>query len=139
MVDLALHSEDGPVLCKEIAARQEVSNQYLSQLLRKLGRAKLVGSVRGPGGGYVLTRPAGEISAGDVLRAVEETLEPVFCVDDGSEASCPRVDGCPTHWLWAKVGDAISTVVDSVTLADLCQQSGDGFLESHCGEQREVV
>ena len=123
MVDLALHTGEGPVLCKEIAERQEVSDQYLSQLFLKLKRAKLVRSVRGPGGGYVLVRSAGEVSAGDVLRAVEETLEPVFCVDEGSQDRCHRVDGCPTHWLWAKLGDAISTVLDSVTLADLCQQT----------------
>jgi Rrf2 family iron-sulfur cluster assembly transcriptional regulator len=123
MVDLALNNESGPAQCAEIARRQEVSDQYLSQLFLKLKRAELVHSVRGPGGGYVLARPAGEISAGDVLRAVEETLEPVFCVDEDAQATCHRVDGCPTHWLWAKLGDAIHTVLDSVTLAELCQHA----------------
>ena len=124
MVDLALYAQQGPVLCKEIAERQEISDQYLSQLLLRLKRAKLVRSVRGPGGGYVLARDAGQISASDVLRAVEETLEPVFCVDDGSQSSCHRVDGCPTHWLWARLGDAINGVLDSVTLDELCQHAG---------------
>ena len=123
MVDLALHKEKGPVLCKEIAERQEVSDQYLSQLFLKLKRAKLVRSVRGPGGGYVLTRDARQISAGDVLRAVDETLEPVFCVDADAPSSCHRVEGCPTHWLWAKLGDAISGVLDSVTLDELGQHA----------------
>ena len=123
MVDLALYNDGGPVLCREIAARQEVSNQYLSQLFLKLRRADLVRSVRGPGGGYVLARNASEISAGDVLRAVEEKLGPVFCVDDTVEATCHRADGCPTHWLWGKLGDAISMVLDSVTLAELCQHT----------------
>ena len=121
MVDLALQAEQGPVQCKEIAQRQEVSDQYLSQLFLKLKRAELVSSVRGPGGGYVLTRDASQISAGDVLRAVEETLEPVFCVDGGSQSTCHRVDGCPTHWLWAKLGSAINGVLDSVTLDELRQ------------------
>jgi Rrf2 family iron-sulfur cluster assembly transcriptional regulator len=123
MVDLALYAEQGPVLCKEIAKRQEVSDQYLSQLFLKLKRAKLVRSVRGPGGGYVLTRDARQISAGDVLRAVDETLEPVFCVDTDAPSSCHRVEGCPTHWLWAKLGDAISGVLDSVTLDELGQHA----------------
>lgn len=61
MVDLALHNGDGPVLCKEIAARQEVSAKYLSRLFLKLKRAGLVASVRGPGGGYVLARDATQI------------------------------------------------------------------------------
>ena len=123
MVDLAIYSEAGPAPCAEIARRQEVSDQYLSQLFLKLKRADLVQSVRGPGGGYVLARSAGEISAGDVLRAVDETLEPVYCVDEDAQATCHRADGCPTHWLWAKLGDAIHTVLDSVTLAELCEHA----------------
>jgi Rrf2 family protein len=123
MVDLAVYHETGPARCAEIARRQEVSDQYLSQLFLKLKRAELVQSIRGPGGGYVLARNADEISAGDVLRAVDETLEPVYCVDENPQDTCPRVDGCPTHWLWAKLGDAISDVLDSVTLAELCQHA----------------
>jgi Rrf2 family iron-sulfur cluster assembly transcriptional regulator len=121
MVDLACHAEDGPVLCRDIAERQEVSEQYLAQLLLKVKRAGLLHSVRGPGGGYVLAREPAQISAKEVLVAVEETLQPVFCVDDDPEASCDRVDGCPTHWLWSELGDAIDGVLGSVTLSDLCQ------------------
>ena len=123
MVDLAFYNETGPARCAEIARRQEVSDQYLSQLFLKLKRADLVQSVRGPGGGYVLARDADEISAGDVLRAVDETLEPVYCVDANPQAACPRVDGCPTHWLWSKLGDAITSVLDSVTLEELCDHA----------------
>jgi len=123
MVDLAIYHEAGPARCAEIAGRQEVSGQYLSQLFLKLKRANLVQSVRGPGGGYILARSADEISAGDVLRAVDETLEPVYCVDENPQATCPRVDGCPTHWLWGKLAEAISSVLDSVTLAELCEHA----------------
>ncbi len=70
MVDVALHGGEGPVQRREIAERQEISGHYLAQLLAKLRRAGLVQSMLGPGGGYVLARPASEISAGDVLRAV---------------------------------------------------------------------
>jgi Rrf2 family protein len=123
IVDLALHAGEGPVLCKEIAKRQEISDQYLSQLLLKLKRANLVRSFRGPGGGYTLVRDAAQISARDVLCAVGETLAPVFCVDEGQESTCRRVGGCPTNWLWARLGQAIHEVLDSVTLADLCERS----------------
>jgi Rrf2 family protein len=123
MVDLALHGDQGPVLRKDVAERQEVSEQYLAQLFLRLKRAGLVESVRGPGGGYVLSRRADEISAGDVLRAVEESLEPVFCVEDGQGATCQRADGCPTHWLWDRLGTAITQVLDSVTLAELCART----------------
>jgi len=119
MVDLALHADGDPVQRKDIAERQQVSDQYLAQLFGKLRRAHLVESVRGPGGGYVLARDAAEISAGDVLRAVEESLDPVFCVDEGKELACHLVDGCSTHWLWARLGKAINDVLDAVSLAEL--------------------
>jgi Rrf2 family cysteine metabolism transcriptional repressor len=125
MVDLAMHQDRGPVLRQEIAERQEVSNDYLAQLFVRLRRAGLVKSVRGPGGGYMLTRDPAKVSAGDVLRAVEETLEPVYCVDDEQGAACHRVDGCPTHWLWVRLGEAIHQVLDSVTLAELCERYGN--------------
>jgi Rrf2 family protein len=125
MVDLALHGDQGPVPRKDVAGRQNVSEQYLAQLFLRLKRAGLVESVRGPGGGYALTRHADEISAGDVLRAVDESLEPVFCVEDGQGTACQRADGCPTHWLWGRLGTAITQVLDSVTLAELCARTPD--------------
>lgn len=123
MVDLALHQEDGPVQRKDIVARQEISTHYLAHLFVKLREAGLIESVKGPGGGYVLARSAADISAGDVLRAVEEILEPVFCVEANPEAICPRMDACVTRLLWAQLGQHIIELLDSVTLAELCEQS----------------
>jgi Rrf2 family protein len=123
MVDLASHADQGPVLCQAIAERQEVSEQYLAQLLGKLRRAGLIDSVRGPGGGYLLAKEPAQISASDVLRAVDEILEPVYCVDDDAESACHRADGCPTHRLWMRLGSAIAEVLGSVTLAELCDNS----------------
>jgi Rrf2 family protein len=120
MVDLACYATEAPVPRYEIAARQEVSEQYLAQLFLKLKHAGLVDSVRGPGGGYLLARGAEAITAGEVLRAVEETLAPVYCVGDEENANCPRIDGCPTHWLWKRLGEAIRQTLDSVTLSELC-------------------
>ena len=88
----------------------------------KLRRAGLVESVRGPGGGYVLAHGADQITAGDVLRAVDETLTPVYCVTEG-EDPCPRTDGCPTHWLWSRLDVAIRQTLDTVTLAELCEHA----------------
>jgi len=122
MVDLAQHRDQEPVQRKDIAARQEISNDYLAQLFLKLKKAKLVESVRGPGGGYVLAQSATEISAGDVLRAVEESIRPVHCVENGQDERCTRADGCPTRVLWARLGDAVVRVLDSTTLAELCEE-----------------
>jgi Rrf2 family protein len=134
MVDLALHNGQAPVLRRDIAERQEISSDYLAQLLGKLKRAGLVESVLGPGGGYVLARDAADISAGDVLRAVDEPISPVYCVDPDSEEACHRADGCPTHWLWARLGQVVSQVLDSVTLVELCEQSSDA-VDAQLGQQ----
>jgi Rrf2 family protein len=122
MVDLALHQNQAPILRREIAQRQQISGNYLAQLFLKLKRAGLVHSVLGPGGGYVLTRSASEISAGDVLRAVQEPLAPVYCIDEECENTCHRADGCPTRVLWIELGKQIARTLDATTLADLCEQ-----------------
>ena len=125
MVDLALQADGGPVPRHEVAERQALSEQYLAQLFLKLRRAGLVASVRGPGGGYMLARGPDAITAGEVLRAVDETLAPVFCVSE-SEEDCPRADGCPTHWLWHRLDAAIRQTLDAVTLAELCEHASVG-------------
>ena len=75
LADLALQPKDDLVTLGEIAARQDISLPYLEQLFVKLRRAELVTSVRGPGGGYRLSRPASEIRVVDILSAVDETVD----------------------------------------------------------------
>lgn len=123
LVDLARHNGDGPVLRREIAHRQELSSDYLAQLFVKLKRAGIVESVMGPGGGYLLARPAGEIRAGDVLRAVEEPLSLTQCLEESQERPCPRMARCVTRVLWQRMGHAMIEVLDSVTLAQLRELS----------------
>ena len=79
LIDLALYSENETVSIQSIARRQNISDSYLEQLMRKLRSAGLIVSVRGAQGGYKLARPANEISVGDVLRALEGSLEAVSC------------------------------------------------------------
>ncbi len=78
----------------------------------------------GPGGGDGRARPAWEFSGGDVRRAVGESLAPVYCVDSNQEGVCQREDGCPTRVLWARLGKAVSEVLDATTLAELCTAPG---------------
>lgn len=125
MIDLAQHGEDGPVSRRELSERQEISADYVAQLSRNLQAAGLVEGVKGPGGGYQLARDAAEIRAGDVVRAVEGPVAVVHCTlpcpDEGP--ACTRMDRCVTHLLWKKVSDAVSGVLDSVTLQDLADQA----------------
>lgn len=122
MVDLAMHVAQGPVTRMQIAERQEISASYLAHLFTSLRQAGLVESVKGPGGGYTLIRKAEEITAGDVLRAVEEQLDPVYCLKPTPDKNCPMSDVCRTQNLWRRLGDHMIALLDSVTLADLCTE-----------------
>jgi Rrf2 family transcriptional regulator, iron-sulfur cluster assembly transcription factor len=116
MIDLALRSGDGPVTLAGISERQKISLSYLEQLFGKLRRYSLVDSVRGPGGGYCLARPAGKITVADVVRAVDEQLDATQC---GGKENCRDDERCMTHELWMTLNDKMYEYLTSVTLADL--------------------
>ena len=117
MLDIALTGSGQPVPLRDVAERQEISDKYLEQIVTQLGRAGLVRSVRGAGGGYLLTRPPAEYTVGEILRVLEGSLAPVSCATDGS--CCARTDRCVTVEVWAKIQEAVAGVVDHITLADL--------------------
>ena len=122
MLDLAIHGGEGqPVSLRDVARRQNISDKYLEQIVTPLSRAGLVRSVRGAGGGYLLTRSPREYTAGDILRPLEGDLAPVECATDGE--FCPRCGDCATVELWQEIYRAVSQVVDGVTLADLVARS----------------
>lgn len=124
MLDLALNSEHGEtVSIQSIAERQNISESYLEQLVRKLRTADLLVSVRGAGGGYQLARPASEISVGDVLRALEGSIEAVSCVSADERLSCEQADLCVTRIVWERVNAAIENAVDGIMLSQLVAES----------------
>jgi len=125
MVDLAYYSKDKPVTLQEIADREEISINYLEQLFAKLRRNRIVNSVRGPGGGYLLASSADKISIGDIIEAVEESLTPVACVE--GDVGCGRIDKCVTFKLWKGLGDRIKDFLNSITVQDLCDDAGKMF------------
>ena len=121
LIDLALYSENEAVSIQSIAKRQNISDSYLEQLMRKLRGAGLIISVRGAQGGYKLARPAKEISVGDVLRALEGSLEAVTC--GGEDHSCEGADLCVTRYVWEKINSSIRDTVDSIMLSQLVEES----------------
>ncbi|ACL69643.1 RrF2 family transcriptional regulator [Halothermothrix orenii] len=123
MVDLAIHQDSGAIPLREIAERQQISEQYLEQLFANLRKAGLVKSVRGAHGGYLLNRDADEITAGDVLRTLEGPIAPTDCVLDNDEDVCSLIDKCVTHELWVKLQKQVSEILDSVTLRDLQERA----------------
>ncbi len=125
MVELASRAEDGnmragvgrPVSLAEIADAQLLSLAYLEQLFALLRRSGLVASVRGPGGGYRLGRPARDITLADITDAVEEPIRATRCDEGGP--GCIAGKRCLTHDLWAELGEQIRLFLAHVTLADV--------------------
>lgn len=118
MLDLAMNNTGEPVRIKDIAARQEISDKYLEQIISILNKAGYVKSIRGPQGGYRLTREPEKYTVGMILRLTEGSLSPVPCLEDEVN-DCARQDGCVTLRLWQMLDAAISGVVDKVLLSDL--------------------
>jgi Rrf2 family iron-sulfur cluster assembly transcriptional regulator len=128
MVDLATRQvigcECGPICLAEIAARQQLSLSYLEQLFGKLRRAGLVGSARGPGGGYRLGRNSDRITIADIVAAVDEPIRATRCHDDSGGCMAAPAAGslgqrCQTHDLWHELGKQIELFLVGVTLADV--------------------
>ena len=117
MYDLAEHYGDGPQC---IAERQGIPEAYLEQLIAVLRREKLVISNRGAQGGYRLVRPPGEVTVGEVLRALEGGLNLVDCLEE--EESCGKSCACPSRIVWMKIRDGLNSIVDGITLQDMIDE-----------------
>lgn len=118
MIDLATNDSGSPVSIKDVAKRQGISDKYLEQIISVLNKAGYVKSIRGPQGGYVLKKAPEAYTVGMILRLTEGSLAPVACVED-DDTDCERQSGCVTYILWKKISNAVSEVVDNVTLKDL--------------------
>ncbi|MEE0419024.1 MAG: Rrf2 family transcriptional regulator [Lachnospiraceae bacterium] len=123
LIDLATYSEDETVSISSIAARQNISESYLEQLVGKLRRAGLVTSIRGAGGGYRLAKPSEEISVGDILRALEGNLDAVECPGLKAENGCQGADNCVTKYVWQRINESITEAVDDIKLSQLIEES----------------
>lgn len=120
MIDIAMHASERPVRVKDISERQEISIKYLEQIISILNKAGFVKSIRGPQGGYQLVKKPADYTVGMILRLTEGSLAPVACLEY-EENDCPRQDICATLELWRKLSEAISGVVDTVTLENLVE------------------
>ena len=116
MVDLSMRQTRGPVTLAAISERQHISLSYLEQLFGKLRRARLVNSVRGPGGGYNLAKPTQEITVAEIISAVDEPIDATQC---GGKENCMDDRHCLTHDLWATLNEKMNDYLVSVTLADV--------------------
>ena len=119
MVDLATQSDGRPVALADVAERQEISLSYLEQLFGKLRRGGLVESVRGPGGGYMLSRTPDATRVSDIIMAVDEPIKATRCSPGSPEGCKSNKSRCLTHDLWEELGNHIYLYLCSVSLADV--------------------
>lgn len=119
MLDLSLHSNNGPVSLADISDRQDISLSYLEQLFSKLRKQGLVVSMRGPGGGYSLSRDPSEIAMSSIILAVDENVDVTNC---GGNEGCQQSQRCLTHNLWADLSGRIQSFLEGITLADMMQR-----------------
>lgn len=121
-IDLAEYGEIEPVSIGSISERQDISERYLEQLMAKLKKAGIVKSIRGAGGGYVLAKEASDISVGDVLRALEGSLEPVTCAAFHPEETCMVKESCVTKYVWQKINESVADAVDNIMIDTLVEK-----------------
>lgn len=123
LFDLAHHSHGQPVPLHAIAERQKLSLPFLEQIFNKLKKAGVVASVRGPKGGYVLTRSCDQVSVGEVLRLTDPSFHAAAKLDPKTARKTMQEDERMSHLLWRQLDEHVATFLEKVTIADLCGES----------------
>ncbi|QFY44791.1 Fe-S cluster assembly transcription factor [Candidatus Methylospira mobilis] len=136
MLDLACHADGRPVTLTDIAKRQAISLSYLEQLFARLRRGGMVEGVRGPGGGYQLSKDASEINIAEIVAAVDEAIDSTRC---GGKANCRGAEPCLTHELWMGLSEQIRQYLSTITLADVLQQRSARGAESAANRHEQHV
>ena len=129
MIDLAEHQAERYVPLKEVAARQDISEKYLENILKVLVQNGFLEGLRGKGGGYRLTRSPDQYTVAEILLLTEGSLAPVSCLTPGAPA-CERMANCRTYTMWKGLNDLIANYFGKITLADLAapEQAGNDYV-----------
>lgn len=126
--DIAYHAGGLPAQIKDISERQRISPRYLEQIFQKLKKVGVLGSKRGPKGGYYLLREPKDITLYEIVTCTEGPIELVFCVGDTEEGEsceslCDFQGECPASPLWKEIGDKIADIFRQTTIQDLCRRA----------------
>ena len=129
MIDLGEHQAERYVPLKEVAARQDISEKYLENILKVLVQNGFLEGLRGKGGGYRLTRSPDQYTVAEILLLTEGSLAPVSCLTPGAPA-CERMANCRTYTMWKGLNDLIADYFGKITLADLAapEQAGNDYV-----------
>jgi Rrf2 family protein len=125
LIDLAMNADRGVAQAHDIARKENIPVKFLEQILLTLKNAGILQSRRGVGGGYSLTRPADQITLGEVIRLIEGPIAPIGCASRTApeRCSCPDEAICGLRSVMLDVRNAISDIVDQITLADVCERT----------------
>tara|TARA_B100000029_G_scaffold107585_1_gene98683 strand:- start:116 stop:550 length:435 start_codon:yes stop_codon:yes gene_type:complete len=119
LADLAIVNDEKPTNLTEISLRQGISISFLEQIFLQLKRKNLVKSLRGPTGGYILSRPSSEITLSNIIDAVDEKVKTVACRKDSKKGCNGRSMKCITHNLWDDLESHINSFFEKNTLKDV--------------------
>tara|TARA_B100000925_G_scaffold101198_1_gene74243 strand:- start:350 stop:787 length:438 start_codon:yes stop_codon:yes gene_type:complete len=131
MLDIASHNTGSPISLPEISHRQNISLSYLEQLFSRLKKSGLVDSIKGPGGGYMLSKDANEIVISEVIQAVDEDLETTAC---NGKSNCHNNHQCISHNLWQDLGTEINNFLSDITLKQVIAKNNSDVKEIKLSE-----
>ncbi len=131
MLDIAYHNKGNPISLPEIADRQNISLSYLEQLFSRLKKSGLVESIKGPGGGYMLSKGADDIVISEVIQAVDEDLETTAC---NGKSNCHNNHQCISHNLWQDLGVEIKNFLSDITLQQVISKNNSDIKEIKLSE-----
>ncbi len=123
LTDLAKFDPKGPVSLRDISLRQGISLVYLEQLFFKLKKNKIVSSIRGKKGGYVLLKKPTEIKIYDIFSAVDEKIKTIGCEKHSKQGCNGRSSKCITHDLWDELEEYLKIFFKKKNLGDLVNQT----------------
>ena len=130
LLALAEHKNNGFISLKEIAEKQNISKQYLEQIVALLNTSNLLRANRGKQGGYMLAKEPCEYTVGQILRITEGSLAPVACLEDETN-QCERASFCKTLPMWKEFNKVIEDYLDSVTLQDMLDRYQEQIVDNY--------
>jgi len=130
LLDLAEHRNDRFIALKEIAERQNISKQYLEQIITIINNSMILRTNRGKHGGYMLAKEPSEITVGQILRITEGNLSSISCLE-GEVNQCDKVDTCKTLYIWKELNKVIADYLDSVTLQDILNKYQEQQIDNY--------
>ena len=130
VLNLAAAYANRPISIKTIAGQEGISPEFLEQIFFRLKKSGIISSVRGPGGGFILTKKPGEVSIKDILDAVGEPTFPTPCTDPDDPDRCERKENCRITHTWQRFNDVINDFLAGLTLKDILEENGSRFSQA---------